>query len=149
MSLYDFLKFLHVTLVILWIGSAIVQMPMALRVRSKDLARKHHHSETAAFLGQRWFPPLAGLTGLTGIALWIDGPYDFGVLWINLALAGWLVSSIVGGVFFGRAVPQMEQAYGAGDEAAGDALLGRILAVARFDMVLTLLIVFDMVVKPG
>jgi hypothetical protein len=148
MSFYDFLKFLHVAFVMAWVGTAASMLPLALRSRKSSLERKRNFTEGWNWLGERWFPIFSGLTGLAGIALWIKGSYDFGTLWIDLALTGWLISMAVGGGFFGRTIPRLTKAYADGDEAAGDTLIDRVLLVARIDLMILTLVVLDMVVKP-
>jgi uncharacterized membrane protein len=135
-TLYTLLLTLHILLVILWLGAAITVQVMA---------RQNAGNEAAAPMleafAERWFPAVSGLTGLVGILLWIDGPWDFGDLWILLAVAGWLFSSALGATQLGPSVKRWAQ----GDIAARD----HFLRLAAIDQTILVLIVFDMVMKPG
>jgi hypothetical protein len=135
-TLYTLLKSLHILLVIMWLGAAIAVQVIARQSRDDATA-----GPILARFGERWFPAVSGLTGLTGILLWIDGPYDFGELWILLAVGGWLVSSFFGATRLGPNVVKWSQ----GDTAARDVFL----QMAAIDQVILVLIVFDMVMKPG
>jgi hypothetical protein len=82
------------------------------------------------------------LTGLVGVLLWIDGPWDFGELWILLAAAGWFISSGIGSTQLG---PRVEKWAATGDREHFDAYM----RLAPIDLGLLVLIVIDMVMKPG
>jgi hypothetical protein len=76
-----------------------------------------------------------------GIGLWIDGPWGAGEPWIGIAVAGWLISSVVGATQLGPAVKRWNE----GDVAAR----AKFVKVAQFDSLLLILIIADMVMKPG
>ncbi len=93
-------------------------------------------------LAGKWFPITSGLTGLVGILLWIDGPWGFGEPWILIAVVGWIASSVIGATQLG---PKVEHWAQTGDRASFDAYL----RLAPVDLVMLVLIVADMVMKPG
>jgi uncharacterized membrane protein len=139
MSLYEALKAIHIMAIAIWVGAAFLQLILAIRA---DETRRLTVLEDAEFTGTRLFPPAAGLALLTGIAMVIDSDgVGFGDLWVILALAGWVLSLILGAVFIDRSVKEA-----AGGEAAA---YGRILALARIDLLILLLVIVDMVVKPS
>jgi hypothetical protein len=135
-TLYTVLLTLHILLVVCWLGAAITTQVITRQSADNPAAGPILHAFAA-----RWFPAVTGLTGLSGISLWIDGPWTFGELWILLAVAGWLISSFVGATRLGPNVERWSQ----GDVAAR----ATFLQIARFDLLLLVLIVADMVMKPG
>ena len=136
-TLYTVLLTLHILLVICWLGAGITTTVIS-RQCNGDTA----WAPLLAPLARKWFPITSGLTGLVGILLWIDGPYGFGELWILLAAAGWFISSGIGSTQLG---PKVEKWAETGDRQYFDAYM----KLAPIDLGLLVLIVVDMVMKPG
>jgi hypothetical protein len=135
-DLYHLLLTIHILLVVAWLGAAItVQVITRMATDNPNWPPIFH-----AF-AEKWFAPVSGLTGLFGILLWIDGPWDFGEVWILLAVAGWLISSVTGAT---QLAPNVER-WRNGDVAARQ----KFVTIAQFDGLLLILIVCDMVFKPG
>jgi uncharacterized membrane protein len=141
MSLYDALKALHVLAVAIWVGAAFLQLLLAERVRARAGGDRSAMVADMRFAGARLFPVASGVALLTGIGLVLDGYPDFGDLWVTLAMAGWLISTVTGAVFIEGALKRAE----AGDPAGFE----RAVGLSRLDFVILVLIVIDMVVKPG
>lgn len=139
LTLYTVLETLHVLAVICWLGAGITQQVMAVAT-----GRGKPYADQLAWFGKRWFPAVSGITGLLGILLWIDGPWDFGELWIGLAVAGWLASMIIGATQLG---PRAERYAASG--ATDTKVWAEFERLVRIDTVILLLIVADMVIKPG
>ena len=135
-TLYTVLLTLHILLVVSWLGASVT-VQVITRMAGDDPGWPPLFNTFA----QRWFPPISGVTGLVGIALWIDGPWDFGELWILLAAVGWLISSVVGAT---QLAPRVER-WSKGDVAAR----AEFMTYAAADLGLLVLIVCDMVLKPG
>ena len=139
MTLYEALKAIHVMAIAIWVGAAFLQLLQAARA---DETRRVSVLEEAQFAGAKVFPMASLFAALTGFAMVIESDaVGFGDLWVGLAIAGWLASSVIGAVFIERHV----KAAVAGDGAA----YGRILTIARVDLLILLLVIVDMVVKPG
>lgn len=135
-TLYTVLLTLHILAVIGWLGAAVcVQV---LTAQARDQAA---WPSMLLRFAQGWFPPITGVTALLGVLLWIDGPWAFGELWLLLAVAGWLASAVIGA----RVLTPLVERWAAGDAAAGD----RFKRLVKADTVLLVLIVADMVIKPG
>ncbi len=135
-TLYTVLLTLHILAVIGWLGAGVTLQVISASARDNPA----WPTLMSAFAG-RWFPAVSGLAALTGILLWIDGPWDFGELWVLLAVAGWIVSSAIGAT---QLTPLSER-WSGGDLAAR----ASFLQIARVDSVILVLIVADMVMKPG
>jgi hypothetical protein len=136
LTLYTVLLTLHILLVICWLGAGITTVVISRMAAGND-----------AWVGilepfsSRWFPAASGLAGLTGVLLWIDGPWSFGEVWILLAVAGWVISSAIGATQLGPGVVRWAKG-----DLAGRAQYERLAPV---DLAILLLIVADMVIKPG
>jgi hypothetical protein len=77
--------------------------------------------------------------------------WTIGQLWIILALVGIGVTMITGAAFFGPEsgrVSKMIEVSGP-DDPEVRRRIGRIVALGRLDLLLLILIVIDMVLKPG
>jgi uncharacterized membrane protein len=102
------------------------------------------------FVATRLFIPSSLILVILGVWMVIIGPWDFGMAWIDLAIAMFLYSFISGSFYIS---PQMRKTKALverdgvdSDEVAS--LVGRIFLVSRVEVVLLVLIVLDMVIKP-
>ncbi len=136
MTLYEVLLTLHVLFVVAWLGSAIT-----LQVITRMAVDNPNWPPILYAFAEKWFPPITGLTGVFGILLWIDGDWDMGEPWLGIAVAGWLISSVVGATQLSPAVKRWSEGDVSGRE--------KFVKVAQFDALLLTLIVADMVIKPG
>lgn len=148
---YEWLKTAHVLAVVMWVGGGVMLtllalMTIALRnpVRLVQLARQ------AAFLGGTFFPPLSLMVVGFGFGLVENGAWGYDPAWIQIGIAGWAASFVAGAGFLG---PQSKRLATLPEDrppedAGVQALIRRILLVARVDWVLLLFITFDMVAKP-
>ena len=135
-TLYTVLLTVHILLVVAWLGSSIT-----LQVITRTATDNPNWPPIFYGFAEKWFPPITGLTALFGILLWIDGPWDFGEPWILIAVVGWLISSVVGATQLSPNVKRWSE----GDPAGRAAFV----KIAQVDALLLILIVADMVMKPG
>ncbi len=135
-TLYTVLLTLHILAVVAWVGGGLLTQIVSVQARDDPSWPK-----LLAGFAPRYFPALSGVAALTGVLLWIDGPWDFGELWVLLAVAGWIVSSAIGAT---QLTPLSER-WAGGDVVARD----RFLKITRVDLVILVLVVADMVIKPG
>jgi uncharacterized membrane protein len=152
-ALYGWLKAFHVLMAIVWVGGAMALQVLAIRVtRSDDRERLRSFSADIEFVGTRIFTPASLI--LLGLGIWmvIDSPaWTFGQFWVLAALAMFAFSFVSGAFYLGPQsgrLKAMFEAEGAGAPAA-PALIRRLFLVSRVELVLMVLIVFDMVLKPG
>ena len=148
MTFYELLKALHVLVIAGWLGGGIVQYILVERARRRSAGDALAFAHEAEFLGSRYFPLLAVGALLTGIGMVIDGDLSFGDLWITLALAGWLISAVMGGALMGPTLKKLFAQSEASDPAA-EGSMARFLMLVRADILVLSLVVVDMVVKPG
>ena len=152
MDLYDLLKTLHVLSAAIWVGTAAQQQFAAARAKWRnDPARMIEFADDAEYYGKKLFAPASGLTALFGVLLVIESGWEFKDLWVAIGIGLFLVSAVIGAGFLspesGRLRDLMKQKGLQDPEVQGR--LKRITMVVRIDFVILVLVVADMVIKPG
>jgi uncharacterized membrane protein len=151
--IYDTLKFVHVLAAIVWVGSGIfVQFEATKLRRANDPLRLAAFAKDIAFWGTRLFMPSSLLVLLMGISLVLYSP-GIGVsdAWVWLGLVGYAATFVTGAFFIGptaRKLAEMSQTLPP-DDPTLQAAMARIFAISRIDQVVLILVVADMVFKPG
>jgi uncharacterized membrane protein len=140
---YELLLFLHVSSVVLWLGTGTTLALLALHARrARDGALLERMSALGAWFGPRVFAPASFGTLGFGIALVADGHWGFGRLWVVLGLAAFAASSLVNA---GVRLPLMRRLERGVDVERS----GRVLArLPLLDLAVLYLAVADMVAKP-
>jgi uncharacterized membrane protein len=151
--LYNVLLFVHILAAIIWIGGAIQLNLLGTRAtRSGDAVRMVAIAREAEWVSQRLIAPAGVILFALGITMVaINDAWTIGQIWIILALVGFGLTFLAGALFFGPEsgrVGKAIDARGPGDPEV-HRRIRRILVVGRFDILLLLLIVADMVFKPG
>lgn len=136
-TLYTVLLTVHILAVVAWLGGGIFAFLVSRQVQAADGPRFAAAVSASAAV----FPAAGGIAALSGIGMWIDGPWGFGEPWILIAVAGWIASSAVGGSQVSAAVKRWAE----GDQAAA----ATYARYARVDLAILALVVADMVIKPG
>jgi len=149
---YQWLLAFHIVAAVVWVGGGIMLTLLAgFAVRSKLPGRKAEFAREAAWVGERIFVPTSFILLLLGAWIMHHVGYEWSKLWVTLGLVGWFASFAIGIGFLNptsKKIARTIEAEGP-DSPAASALIDRILLVARVDQVILLLVVFDMVLKPG
>jgi uncharacterized membrane protein len=151
-GLYEWLKAFHVLMAVVWVGGNVTLQVLAVR-----LARENDPEQMASFAGQvEWlgmwlFAPSSGLLLILGIwMVIIEQAWTFGQFWILAAIAMFAYSFLTGLFYLGPKSGRLKKIYETeGTASPAGALLKRIFVLSRIELVLLILIVFDMVLKPG
>ncbi|HYH61657.1 MAG TPA: hypothetical protein VD766_07295, partial [Solirubrobacterales bacterium] len=104
------------------------------------------------WIGLRVLNTAALLVAVFGVLLVIDSDfYEFSQFWVSAGLAMFLLSAVTGAAFLG---PETGRIGKLSDERGPEDLevqarIGRVLMVSRIEFTLLVLIVLDMVLKPG
>src|SRR4051812_3473706 len=124
MALYDWLKFLHVLVAMIWVGGLVALVVLGTHARrSGDAAR---FVGSLRVLGPLVLGPSAALLVAFGIWLVVDsGAWSFGQTWVWLALVLVAAAVAVGAGFLARVGIAAERAVEAGDTAAVDRHVAR------------------------
>jgi uncharacterized membrane protein len=148
---YLALVFLHIFAAIVWLGGgAYFHYKFTVLRHTNDVPAMVAVGREVEVVGNRVFAPAAGVVLLVGILLVAFGPYGFD-LWIVLALIGYVVTFATGMFFIGPTSAKVAAAVEANgmDSPEVAAQMNRLLTIARVDYVVLLLILADMVFKPG
>ncbi|MGH2925241.1 MAG: DUF2269 family protein [Solirubrobacterales bacterium] len=141
----------HILAAVIWVGGDVMLQAIALRVfREDDPKRLVAFTADVAWVGTRLLVPSSLILVLFGFMLVSKGnwPYDF---WIVAAIVVWAASAVTGSVFLGPEsgrISRLAVAEGA-ESPEVTARIRRVVAISRVEMILLILIVIDMVLKPG
>ena len=153
MDLYEALKAVHVLAAVVWVGSNFANNVLGTRrMRDATGADLVEQAREFEWYGNRFLVPSSLLLILTGFGMTADADLSLGEFWLSFALAGWIVSFVLGAAYAGPTLKKFHQEVAAAGGTVTDSAqrkLDTILKVARFELVLLFLIVIDMVVKPG
>lgn len=152
MSRYELLKTIHVFFAVIWVGGAATTQVLATRLaRANEPARLAAFAKDIEFVGKRIFTPSSLLVLAAGIWMVVITGINFTDLWIIFGLVGIAFSATIGATFLGPEsgrIGRLIEARGPEDsEVTGR--IKRIFVVSRVELVVLLLIVINMVVKPG
>jgi hypothetical protein len=140
---------------IVWVGGGInihIQLLAIRVVNQNDPVRLASFVRDIEALSTRVFAPASLI--LLGLGIWmviLEPAWTFGQFWILAALAMFAYSFVTGAFYLGPQSGKLKKMYEAeGPTAPGaPALIRRLFLVSRIELVLLVLIVADMVIKPG
>ena len=151
MTTYELLTFLHISAAIIWLGAGFLLAILVLgAARAGDHQREAGYHRDVGWLAPRLFVPASLATFILGVLLTVDGEWDFGALWITLAMIGWLASFLTGFFFFrpeGQRIGQLAAERGPGDPEIA-ARVHRVNIIDRVQIAVLFVLVADMVLKP-
>jgi uncharacterized membrane protein len=143
MSRYEFLLFMHVVAVIVWLGTGTALTLVAIYAARSDRELLQRLGPLGRVLGPRVFAPASLGALVFGILLVIDGSWTFDPLWVRLGFLAFATSFLLNVVV--RAPLVRRQARGLIEPARVGFLLGQ---VARVELAVLYLAVADMIAKP-
>ena len=144
-------KLVHVGVAVFWVGGGVLLTALALRAeRSDDPEDLANVARQATFVGEKLFAPASGVVLAMGITMVINRHIGFGTTWVDIGLAGFAISTVVGiGVLSPRAKRLVELFDTVGAAAPEtQAAIKEILLISRLDVALLLCVVADMLMKP-
>jgi uncharacterized membrane protein len=149
MDIYLFLKFLHVSSAILWIGAGVglCLLGIAAETRS-DRDQFMRIIGNVGFLAPRLFMPASIAAFVFGFgAAWMG--WGFSMLWVWIGIVGYAATFTTGNFFLkprAERIGALIAKNGVTDEAF--ALGHELLQISKFDYVMLFVVVADMVFKP-
>jgi uncharacterized membrane protein len=152
MTLDPWLLLVHIAGAIVWIGGGLMLCIIGARLRRSDnLAVISDFARTLSYVGLRLFMPAVLLVLISGIWLvLISSEFTITQLWVLLALGGFVLAFLIGGVYLSRSAIQLERAATQGtDLQPAQEALSRWVTGYVVALVVLALIVVDMVFKPG
>jgi hypothetical protein len=153
MDLYEALKYIHVLAAAAWVGGVVLSQVQGAWVNKKnDPHDFNSFIEFQAYLGTRYFMPLAITVLVAGVAMVLDAEaWGFGDTWILIGIVIYAASVAIGAGFLGPQSEKIREALAAGGppDTALQAKIKNVVLASRVDFVLMVLVVGDMVIKPG
>ncbi len=151
MSLEPYPHFIHVLGAIVWLGGGTMLFLIGIRARqSSDIKLMGDFAKLLPYVGLRVLMPATVAVLVTGVWLVLI-EYSFTQLWVQLALGAFIVAFLIGAIFLSRIALQLERvAKGAGvDRETAGKILVRWIAGYGILLIILLVVVWDMVFKPG
>src|SRR3954451_1827396 len=148
---YAIFRVVHVVLAVFWVGGGVTLTVLGLKAeRSDDPREIATLANQAAFVGQRFFAPAGLLVLLMGIAMVVNGDLGWNPFWVIVGLVGYAATFVTGVAVLSPLAKKVEAAVSAHgpEHPEAQALIRRILLVARVDVTVLLIVVADMVLKP-
>jgi uncharacterized membrane protein len=149
---YRFMLFLHILAAIGWVGGTVMFSLIGLRLqRAGTPEARHGLVEQIAYLGKSYFAAMSVALIVIGLGLAADDRWDFSMRWIQLGILGWLITTVFGAAYLGPQFEKLGQRMtteGA-DSPAVRERLNQLMIAFHIEAALLLLVVADMVLKPG
>lgn len=152
LTLYELLLFGHLTFVALWLGGDVTLQVLALRARAVGPERSADFMGDVEWVGTRVLTPAALLVVVFGVWMVLDQPaWEFSQFWVSAGLAVFLFSFIAGTFFLGPESGRIGKLLESrpADDPEVQSRIRRVLMVSRVELVLLVLVVLDMIAKPG
>ena len=150
-TLYTVLLSLHIMAVVIWIGGGATLVTLMVRMRGeREPAVLAGLLRNGAVIGQRVYAPASLVVVAAGFGLVAKGDWDF-KLWLILGVIFWLAAAVHGAAYMGRQSEKLSEEITAGavDAQAVGARLSTIVTHGYVELAILLLIIADMVIKPG
>jgi uncharacterized membrane protein len=149
--MYEFLLAVHILCAVIWVGGAVMMHIYGRLATKEGPERELVFTRESIRLGNMLFAPLSVVLLIAGVLLVEEVGYGYGDLWITFGFIGFLVSFVLGVLYYPRAGRQYEQlASGDGPgTAAAQAIYRRTATVNMAELTVLLLMVVNMAVKPG
>lgn len=151
MTLYDWLLFGHIVAAMVWVGGGLLLGVLAVQV-----VRNGEPVAVARFVGNLRVigPRLLGPATLAvlGLGVWMvldSAAWDFGQLWVQLALALFAAAALLGAAHLGRTAIRADRAIAGGDHDEALRQLTRWAWGYGLIVLLLIAVVWDMVFKPA
>jgi hypothetical protein len=134
----------HIASVAAWLGANFVQFVVAPRFRRAGGDTAQRWTDTAQFLGQRYYNVVGVLVAVTGVALVLHGEWHWqGFVLIGIAMV--VIGGVTGVAILEPLLKRETAARSAGDEAAVARIQHNFNAVAALDTLLVLVTMLAMI----
>ena|SRR2546428_2849218 len=146
------LRFIHIAASAAWIGGGLMLGVIAVRARrGDDAALTISFGRMLQYAGPRVFIPSMVLLLLAGIGLVLVQAHSLTELWILIALGGFALAFLIGAVFMSRIGIELARvvAVPSPDAVRSAQLVGRWLTGYSVVLAILVIVLWDMVFKPG
>jgi uncharacterized membrane protein len=150
---YKWLLAFHILFAVVWVGSNTAIQILVIRATRAEADKLAYLAREIEWYGTRVLIPSALIVVILGFALLHEssGAYDLGQGWVLFGFIAYLLSFLVGAGYLGPESGRLSKLVDerGPEDAEYQARLKRIFFVSRIELVLLILVVLDMVVKPG
>lgn len=150
-GLYDSLLFLHIFAAMIWVGGAVLLGALVTGVlRGGEPDAVARFTANLRLIGPRVLAPAT--VAVVGLGVWMvlnNAAWDFGQLWVQLALALFAAAVLIGAFHQSRAAINADRAAARGEHDEALRHLARWSWGYRLIVLLLVVAVWDMVFKPG
>jgi uncharacterized membrane protein len=151
---YHALLAAHILMVVIWVGGGITIHILIRRARRiaepSEVVRLVHE---ANWIGTRIFAPASLILLVLGILLVVEADpiIKFSEFWVNVGFVGFLVSFLIGILYYSRQEKKMDAwvAEGGPSDPRVVANISQVAMVNSFELLILILVIIDMAVKPG
>ena len=151
-DLYTVFKFVHVFAAIIWVGGAVTTNIQGTRIRrSGDSDRLSGFGFDTEWIGTHIYLPASLIVLVFGVAAAAKAGYSFSSAWLITGIVGIVITALTGSLYLGpetKRIGALTAEKGAADPAVQERL-GRLIAIARIDLVVLTIVIIAMVFKPG
>jgi uncharacterized membrane protein len=152
-GIFHLLKFIHVGAAIAWVGAGAFVQVLATRIsKQNDPVKLASFAKDLEALGKTYLMGASIVVLLAGISLVIYTPFIyFSETWIIIGLVGYAMTLATGAGFIGPEagrIGRLVEERGPADPEV-QRRIRRIFLVSRFDLAVLVLVVLNMVFKPG
>lgn len=149
-STYQWYLLAHILMTVVWVGGAVMLQLFAARILAGgDPGRLAMFAKDASWVGSRVFAPASLLILVFGVLLVEEADIGY-PFWVLFGLGVFAFSFFSGAIFLGPESGRVGRLIDERGVADGEAQrrIRRIIAFARFELLLLVLVVVDMVIKP-
>lgn len=151
-DVYNGLKFIHVLAAIAWVGSGLFIQYRGSRLRHTGTPEQTANLAKEVADSTPWFIATSLTVLVAGVTLVLYAPgLDFTDTWILLGLLGYATTFLTGFLLIRPTAEKLAAAAASEGPTSptSQALIARIFAISRVDQVVLVLVILDMVFKPG
>jgi len=149
---YNTLKFLHVLSAITWVGGNIYAQVLATKVIGEgDPVHMGTIAKDLGDLGNRLLLPAAVSVLVFGVWIVAASALNFTDTFVLIGLVGVAITIVTGAFFIGPEAGRLGKLAADHDPADPEIQqrIRRIVSISRIDLIVLVLVVADMVFKPG
>ena len=149
MSWFELLLFVHIAMAVIWVGGGLMMQFFGMCASmSGDPARMGALGEDIEWIANRVFIPASLLAFVSGILLVVESDfYGFGDDWIVIGLVLYALTFFAGLLFLGPESGRIGKLKEQGSPEVGPRIV-RLIMLARLDLIVLFLLIYDMAVKP-
>jgi uncharacterized membrane protein len=152
-GVFNTLKFVHIVAAIIWVGAGLFFQFQSTRMRrANDPTNLARFAADVGYWGLHLLMPASLTVLVMGVVMVLYSPaLGFSQTWIWLGLVGYGITFLTGALFLGPTAGRLSQMAQtrSPDDPEVQAGIRRIFAISRVDQMVILLVVADMVFKPG